>query len=375
MNTITFAITDLLCCGDDQALEQKLKLNPHISDASVNFVTQTATITYHEEMINEEELKKMVADCDFQCQDLPLLSWKEALKISEHKLEMLKPKEINHTKMDHSKLKQDMREMKGHDMTKMSHKDHEKAMTDPRMAAFMENDMKNRFLWSLLFSIPIFLYSPVFTDFLKIKLPTPIPHNWLLFLLTTPVIFKFGSIFPIGAWRALKNKSLNMMVLIATGVFSAYVFSVFITLFVGGETFFEAAALLVTFVLFGHWMEMKSRRGTSEALRALFDLVPPQARVIRDGKEILVATSEVKINDTILLKPGDKVPVDGEVIEGETSIDESLVTGESIPVSKKTGDKVIGGSINQTGSVKFKATKVGADTALAQIVKLVETAQ
>ena len=375
MNTITFAITDLLCCGDDQALEQKLKLNPHISDASVNFVTQTATITYHEEMINEEELKKMVADCDFQCQDLPLLSGKEALKISEHKLEMLKPKEINHTKMDHSKLKQDMREMKGHDMTKMSHKDHEKAMTDPRMAAFMENDMKNRFLWSLLFSIPIFLYSPVFTDFLKIKLPTPIPHNWLLFLLTTPVVFKFGSIFPIGAWRALKNKTLNMMVLIATGVFAAYIFSVFITLFVGGETFFEAAALLVTFVLFGHWMEMKSRRGTSEALRALFDLVPPQARVIRDGRESVVPTSEVKINDTILLKPGDKVPVDGEVIEGETAIDESLVTGESIPVSKKVGDMVIGGSINQTGSVKFKTTKVGADTALAQIVKLVETAQ
>src|SRR3989338_1399221 len=353
MNTITFAITDLLCCGDDQALEQKLKLNPHISDASVNFVTQTATITYHEEMINEEELKKMVADCDFQCQDLPLLSGKEALKISEHKLEMLKPKEINHTKMDHSKLKQDMREMKGHDMTKMSHKDHEKAMTDPRMAAFMENDMKNRFLWSLLFSIPIFLYSPVFTDFLKIKLPTPIPHNWLLFLLTTPVIFKFGSIFPIGAWRAIKNKTLNMMVLIATGVFAAYIFSVFITLFVGGETFFEAAALLVTFVLFGHWMEMKSRRGTSEALRALFDMVPPQARIMRSGKEIEVNSSEVIKDDMVVIRPGNKIPVDGEVIEGETYIDEALVTGESLPVHKTIGSQVVGRTINQNGSIRF----------------------
>lgn len=262
-----------------------------------------------------------------------------------------------------------------HDMAQMNHEDHEKAMTDPRMAAFMEKDMRNRFLWSLLFSIPIFLYSPVFTDFLGIRLPTPIPHNWLLFLLTTPVVFKFGSIFPIGAYRALKSKTLNMMVLIATGVFAAYLFSVFITLFVGGETFFEAAALLVTFVLFGHWMEMKSRKGTSEALRALFDLVPPQARVIRDGKETTVPTSEVKIGDILILKPGDKVPVDGEVIEGETAIDESLVTGESLPVNKKVGDRVIGGSINQTGSVKFKATKVGTDTALAQIVKLVETAQ
>ena len=267
--------------------------------------------------------------------------------------------------MDHS----------GHDMKKMSHEDHEKAMTDPQMAAFMEKDMRDRFLWSLLFSIPIFLYSPVFTDFFKIRLPTPIPHNWLLFFLTTPVVFVWGSIFPIGAWKALKERTLNMMVLIATGVLAAYIFSVFITFFIGGETFFEAAALLVTFVLFGHWMEMKSRRGTSDALRALFDLVPPQAKVIRGGKEIVIPTSEVQIGDTVLLKPGDKAPVDGEVIEGETSIDESLVTGESMPVVKNIGDKVIGGSINQTGSIQFKATKVGSDTALAQIVKLVETAQ
>ena len=199
--------------------------------------------------------------------------------------------------MDHSQMDG------GHDMSKMSHEDHEKAMTDPQMAAFMEKDMRSRFLWSLLFSVPIFLYSPVFTDFFKIRLPTPIPHNWLLFILTTPVVFKFGSIFPIGAFKALKNKTLNMMVLISVGVFAAYIFSVFITLFTSGETFFEAAALLVTFVLFGHWMEMKSRRGTSDALRALFDLVPPQAKVIRGGKEIIIPTSEVQIGDTVLLKP------------------------------------------------------------------------
>src|SRR3989339_2265069 len=263
----------------------------------------------------------------------------------------------------------------GHDMSKMSHEDHEKAMTDPSMAAFMEKDMRNRFLWSLLLTIPALLYSPVFTNIFKISLPTPIPQNWILFILTTPVVFKFGSIFPIGAYKALKNKTLNMMVLIAVGVLAAYLFSVYITLFVGGETFFEAAAMLVTFVLFGHWMEMKSRRGTSEALRALFDLVPPQARVMRDGKEVMISTAEVVVGDTLILKPGDKVPVDGEVLSGESSVDESLVTGESIPVSKKASDAVIGGSINQSGSVQFKATKVGSDTALAQIVKLVEVAQ
>lgn len=255
-----------------------------------------------------------------------------------------------------------------HDMSQMSHTDHETAMTDPKMAEYMEKDMRNRFFWSLFFTVPTLLFT-------YLPIPTIIPKNWFLLLLVTPIVFKFGSIFPVGAYEALKKKTLNMMVLIATGVLAAYIFSVVITLFIGGETFFEAAAMLVTFVLFGHWMEMKSRRGTSDALRALFDLVPPQARVFRNGQELTVATAEVLIDDIVILKPGDKIPVDGEVIEGESSIDESLVTGESIPVAKKNGDLVIGGSINQMGSLKFKATKVGADTALAQIVKLVETAQ
>jgi P-type Cu2+ transporter len=165
-----------------------------------------------------------------------------------------------------------------------------------------------------------------------------------------------------------------MSVLIATGVLAAYLFSVLITV-IGGETFYEAAAMLVTFVLFGHWMEMRSRRGTSDALRALFDLVPPQATVIRDGEEVTIPSSEVRLGDTVVLRPGDKVPVDGEVTEGETSIDEALVTGESVPVTKRPGDAVIAGSINRSGSVRFWATAVGADTTLAQIVDLVQQAQ
>ena len=167
-----------------------------------------------------------------------------------------------------------------------------------------------------------------------------------------------------------------MSVLIATGVLAAYLFSVLLTVArPGSETFYEAAALLVTFVLFGHWMEMKSRRGTSDALRALFNLVPPQAKVIRDGKEIIIPSAEIIHNDIVVLRPGDKVPVDGVITEGESSIDESLVTGESIPVAKKAGDKIVGGSVNQTGAVKFKATQVGSETVLAQIIKLVEVAQ
>src|SRR3954462_1041369 len=143
----------------------------------------------------------------------------------------------------------------------------------------------------------------------------------------------------------------------------------------GEETFFEAAAMLVTFVLFGHWMEMKSRKGTSDSLRALFDIVPPTATVIRDGREVELRTSEIVVGNIVRLKPGDKVPVDGVVTAGSSSIDESLVTGESIPVEKGEGDEVVGGSINRSGSLTFRATKIGADTALGQIIDMVERAQ
>src|SRR3989339_1326966 len=221
-----------------------------------------------------------------------------------------------------------------HAMQRQSHMNHESAMTDPAMAKEMEADMRRRFLISLILSIPIFLYSPVGMNILKIELPTPIPTNWILFLLTTPVVFWAGSIFISGTYYALKQKKLNMAVLIATGVLAAYVFSVLLTFTVGGETFYEAAALLVTFVLFGHWMEMRSRRGTSDALRALFDLVPPQARVVRNGQEVELPSSEIVQGDIVVLRPGDKVPVDGKVVEGESAVDESLVTGESLPISK-----------------------------------------
>ena len=243
------------------------------------------------------------------------------------------------------------------------------------MARLMEIDIRNKFFFALVLTIPIILYSPLGTEFLKLNLPSPMPLPWLLFILTTPVFFYSGWIFLYSTYFALKERVLNMAVLIAVGITAAYGFSILLTVIGSTDSYYEAAAMLITFVLFGHWMEMKSRRGTTDALQALFNLVPPQARVFKDGKEVMVSTSDIQLGDIIILKPGDKVPVDGEIIEGETAIDESLVTGESIPTPKKTGDPVIGGSINTTGSVKFKATKIGKDTALAQIVRLVEEAQ
>ncbi len=242
------------------------------------------------------------------------------------------------------------------------------------MAKLMQEDIRNKFFFSLILTIPILAYS-MGRMLLNWNLPSPLPIPWLLFLLTTPVFFYGGWLFLYSSYYELKNRKLGMSVLIAVGITAAYGFSVVLTLLGSHETFYEAAAMLITFVLFGHWMEMKSKQGTTDALQALFNLVPPQARVLRNGKEELVPTADVKLGDILVLKPGDKVPVDGEIIEGQTAIDESLVTGESIPVAKTIGDQVIGGSINQSGSVQFRATKVGEDTALAQIAKMVETAQ
>jgi Cu2+-exporting ATPase len=248
-------------------------------------------------------------------------------------------------------------------------------MSDPTMATAMERDMRNRFFIALALTIPVVLLSPLAVNTFGLELiDSHSARNWLMLVLSAPVVWYAGWIFIGGAWTSLRSRALNMSVLVATGVLAAWLASVFLT-FLGEDTFFEAAAMLVTFVLFGHWLEMKSRKGTSESLRALFDIVPPSATVIRDGEEVELPTSEIVVGDIVRLKPGDKVPVDGVVKSGASSIDESLVTGESIPVEKAAGAELVGGSVNQSGTLTFQATKIGADTALGQIIHLVERAQ
>lgn len=252
---------------------------------------------------------------------------------------------------------------------------HHGSVADPIAAEGMERDLRRRFFVALLLSVPVTWLSGHVPG-----LPSPLPHtghlaHLALFTLTTPVVLYSGWIFLAGAVSALRSRTLDMSVLIATGVVAAYGASVYLSFTPGSPVYYEAAAMLVAFVLFGHWMEMKSRRGTSNALRALFDLVPPSAVVLHDGEPHEMPTSEVQVGDLILVKPGEKVPVDGEVIEGQSAVDEALVTGESVPVEKSPGEAVIGGSVNTTGALTVRATKVGADTVLSHITKLVETAQ
>lgn len=241
----------------------------------------------------------------------------------------------------------------------------------------MAEDMYRRLLVSIPLTLLILPYSMMVRELTGIELTVPfgLEPNVFMFLLATPVVLYGGWMFYVDAVRAIKNLTPNLAVLVTISVLSAYIFSVGATFFFSAETFYEAATMLMVFILGGHWLDLRARGSASAAIRTLLELSPPMARVIRNDNEIEVSTADVKVGDIVVVRPGDKIPVDGIVIKGESSVNEAMVTGESIPVHKAPESEVIGATINQTGSFKFRATKVGADTALAQIVQLVAAAQ
>ncbi len=201
-------------------------------------------------------------------------------------------------------------------------------------------------------------------------------YNWVMFALATPVQFVVGAQYYVGAFKALRNGSANMDVLIAMGSSSAYVYSLAILFgLIAGHLYFETAAVIITLILLGKFLEARARGRTSEAIRRLLGLQAKTARVERLGVEQDVPIDEVLRGDIVLVRPGERVPVDGTVIEGRTAVDESMITGESLPVEKAPGDEVIGATLNKMGAIRFEATRVGKDTALAQIVRLVQEAQ
>jgi Cu2+-exporting ATPase len=242
--------------------------------------------------------------------------------------------------------------------------------------AAMVADMLRRFIVSALLLVPLLVFSPLGAT---IGLPGMPPFGLSLglfgFLLTTPVVWWCGWPFISGAWRALRLGQVNMMTLIALGILVSYLYSVAATFVFAGEVFYDAAAMLTSFSLAGHWMEMRSRFATGRAVETLLKLAPATARVKRGGVEEDVPLDQVVVGDEIVVRPGDRVPVDGLVVSGSSYVDESMITGEPIPAAKTEGKRVIGGTVNQTGAFNFRATAVGADTALSRIVQLVQNAQ
>ena len=249
------------------------------------------------------------------------------------------------------------------------------------MHAMQEKDeirrLKKKLVVSLIFSVPAVLLGMLFMEdgilFTGLELPFA---EITLFILATPVQFFVGWDFYKGTWIALKNKSANMDSLIAIGTTAAYVFSVY-TIFFNPEQgqYFEVSAVLITLVILGKLLESVAKGRTSEAIKRLMGLAPKIAIVVRNGEEMKIPIDEVRVDDIIIVRPGEKIPVDGVVIEGASSVDESMISGESIPVEKRKGDQVIGATINKHGSFRFKATKVGENTTLSRIIRLIEDAQ
>jgi Cu2+-exporting ATPase len=235
-------------------------------------------------------------------------------------------------------------------------------------------DMRNRFLVAAVFSIPLFIWSPMGMGTAPAT-PFGLSSNLWLFILASGAVLYPGWPFFTAAVRSLRHGVLDMAVLVLLSVGTGYGFSVAATFFIDAPNFYEASAVLLTFILLGHWLEMRARAGASDAMKALLKLSPPRAVVRRDGADVEVATADVHVGDTVVVRPGAKVPVDGTVLEGSSQVDESMLTGESMPVRKDAGSAVVGGSINKSGAFTYTATKVGSETALAQIIKLVQDAQ
>lgn len=229
----------------------------------------------------------------------------------------------------------------------------------------------------LVFTIPLFLLS-MGRDFNLI--PHAIGHapwmNWLMLALATPVQFYVGWQYYVGGYKSLRNGSANMDVLIAMGSSTAYLYSITVLLgWIPGHVYFETSAVIITLIRLGKYLEARAKGRTSEAIKKLLSLRPKTARVVRDDVELDIPTDDVQVGDVVLVRPGETIPVDGMVIEGRSSVDESMLTGESMPVEKKPGDTVVGATLNKLGALRFEATKVGKETALARIIHLVEEAQ
>ena len=247
-----------------------------------------------------------------------------------------------------------------------------------------EKELVNKFrVGAIISSFLVITSLPMMTGISMPFIPMWLHNPWLPLIFTTPVLFWCGSSFFVGAISSLQHSSTNMNTLVSLGTGAAYFYSLAVTLFpnffanqgLKGEVYYESAAVIITLILLGRLFEHRAKKQTSSAIKKLLQLGTKTAKVIRDGQEQDIPIEQVQIQDIIIVRPGEKIPVDGEIIQGESTIDEAMVTGESEPVKKTVGDEVIGATINKTGSFKFRATRVGKDTVLAQIVELVKQAQ
>ncbi|HDX9637208.1 heavy metal translocating P-type ATPase [Bacillus cereus group sp. MYBK108-2] len=390
-------ILGMTCAACANRIEKGLKKVEGVHEANVNFALEKTKIMYDPTKTNPQQFKEKVESlgygivsdkAEFTVSGMTCAACANRVEKRLNKLDGVNKATVNFAlesaTVDFNPDEVNVNEMKSA-ITKLGYKlevkpDDQDASTDHRLQEIERQ--KKKFIISFILSFPL-LWAMVshfsFTSF--IYLPDMLMNPWVQLALATPVQFIIGGQFYVGAYKALRNKSANMDVLVALGTSAAYFYSVYLSIQSIGSSehmtdlYFETSAVLITLIILGKLFEAKAKGRSSETIKKLMGLQAKTATVVRDGTEIKILIEEVVAGDIVYVKPGEKIPVDGEIVEGKSAIDESMLTGESIPVDKSIGDVVIGSTINKNGFLKVKATKVGRDTALAQIIKVVEEAQ
>ncbi len=335
MDTLTLKLRGMSCAACASAVEQAVRSVPGVVDCNVNFGMEQATVRYTPGQTELDAIQQAIVDAGYG-----------ASPLEENNPEAEDAEQAAH--------QQELRTLK-----------------------------RKVTLGAVISTFLVIGGLPMMTGLDIPIIPGWMHHPWLQLVLTTPIQFWSGESFYTGAWKSFKRHLATMDTLVALGTSSAYFYSLFPTFFPGffleqglaPVVYYEISAVVITLILLGRLLEQRARGQTSEAIRKLMGLQPKTARLIRNGQEIDVPIDQVQVDDVILVRPGEKIPVDGEVVAGTSTVDEAMVTGESLPVQKQTGDEVIGATFNKTGSFQFRATRIGKDTVLAQIVQLVQQAQ
>jgi len=388
---VELPIGGMTCASCVATIEGGLKELPGIAEVNVNLATERGSVVYDPELVNVDQLVKTVQDVGYEVRtekvDIPVggmtcASCVATIESALRELDGVVSANVNlateratveylPTQVSLSDLKKAITDA-GYAVREMAAEEGE-AVDKEREAREREiREQRQRLIFAAVLTVPIFLLS-LLPDLGL--LPDFFGRRYLLLALTTPVQFLAGWQFYKRSWGALKHRTATMDVLVALGTSAAYFYSLATTFFVQGPAYFDTAAVIITLILLGKYLEARAKGRTSEAIKRLMGLRPKTARVVRHGQEVDIPIAEVVVGDLVLVRPGEKVPVDGVVQEGTSAVDESMLTGESLPVEKGPGDTLIGATVNQNGVLKFQATKVGRDTVLAQIIRLVEEAQ
>ena len=336
MENTTFKLRGMSCASCAKTIETAIRSVPGVTQSNVNFAAEQASVTYNANQTNIATIQQAVDAAGYFAQPMSA--------------DVLAPTDDADRREQRRESRQLLR----------------KIWFGAIVSIILVMGSFSAMTGLPIAFIPMWLHDP-----------------WLQLALTTPVLVWAGSTFFINAWKAVKRHTATMDTLVAIGTGSAYTYSLFPTVFprwfttqgIAPDVYYEAVVVIITLILLGRLLENNAKGQTSEAIRKLIGLQSKTARVMRDGRETDIPIADVMLNDIILVRPGEKIPVDGKIVEGNSTIDEAMVTGESLPVKKQVGDEVIGATINKTGSFKFQATRIGKDTFLAQIVKLVQQAQ